>query len=215
MLLRIAAAGLVLGGIALHVVPCARAGTGPPCSSAPTIIRVVCSNSGKPDSIGGNFSVIYRDIACNPTGGVLIRVDFSACPDIRIASNQLNVNAIVDCSSRSVSVLTNPAGIASFTVLGSSWAAGTYAAANCATIYAELSPSQKLGSATVAALDLNGFAGVSASDLALWLGDLGRAVYRGRSDYDGNGTISAADLAIWLGALGRGYGSSVSAAVCP
>jgi hypothetical protein len=180
-------------------------------STSPAFIHVVGSAAGVPDTVSGKFIVTLRDIANNPVANAFVHVDFSGCADIRIASNQLNPNYVVNCTNHTVGTFTNTEGIAALTVLGNSWFAGTYSGLVCARIYAD---GVLLSSPTVSTYDLDGAGGVTAGDLSAWLGDLGSGVYRGRSDYDGNGVVSAGDLSLWLVALG-GNRSKVTGASCP
>lgn len=202
----------LFASLLLVLAPAVRAQVPPaPTSTLPAFIRVVGSNAGVPDTISGKFSVTIRDFANNPVPNSFVTVDLSACPDIRMASDQLNPNYTVDCASRTVGGYTNAAGIATFTLLGSSWAAGSYSGLNCARAYVD---GVLLGNVTVAAFDLDGAGGISIADLSLWLGDIGSMSYRARSDYDASGSLNVGDLSAWLGALGRG-GSRVTGAACP
>jgi hypothetical protein len=196
---------LVLAAAALADIPPA------PTSTLPAFIRMVGSTAGVPDTLAGKFVVTVRDIANNPVPNADVRVDLSSCLDIHMASDQLNPNYRVDCATRTVGVYTNVDGIAAFTLLGSSWAAGSYSGLSCARVYAD---GVLLGSPTVSAFDLTGSAGLTAADISVWLGDLGSMTYRGRSDFDQNGVLSAGDLSVWLGVLGKQH-SSVTSVACP
>ena len=109
-----------------------------PNSTYPAFIRLVGSTAGVPDTAAGKFTVILRDVIHNPIAYGFVVVDFSGCPDIHIASNQLNPNSIVNCALHTVSAFTNSTGTVAFTLLGSSWNAGTYSGAAAARIYAAL-----------------------------------------------------------------------------
>ena len=200
------------GALLLLFATAARADIPPvPTSTLPAFIRVVGTAAGVPDTVAGGFVVTVRDLANNPVPNSFVRVDLSGCPDIRMASDQLNPNYTVDCAAHTVGAYTSLAGVATFTLLGSSWAAGIYSGLSCARVYAD---GVLLGSPTVSAFDLNGAGGMSGADISVWLGDLGSMSYRGRSDFDQNGILNAGDLSVWLSVLGR-RGSSVTAAVCP
>lgn len=203
---------IAFAGTLLLLTTAASANTPPvPTSTLPAFIHIVGTTAGVPDTVAGNFVVTIRDLANNPVAGSDVRVDLWGCPDIRMASDQLNPNYTVDCATHTVGAYTNLAGVATFTLLGSSWAAGSYSGLSCARIYAD---GVLLGTPTVSAFDLNGAGGMSAADISMWLGDLGSMSYRGRSDFDQNGVLNAGDLSVWLGVLGR-QRSSVTSAVCP
>jgi hypothetical protein len=53
--------------------------------------------------------------------------------------------------------------------------------------------------------DLDGSAGVSGTDLSLWLGDFGLVLPNGpeRGDYNFDGVLSGTDLSQWLGYFGK------------
>ena len=162
----------LLSACALLVATAAMAGVPSPgnCTS-PAFIRVVgaLTQTATPDSTAGKFSVIVRDLANNPISGSNVVVDFSGCNDIKIASNQIHPY-VTNCVTKSVSQNTDGTGTAAFTLLGSSWNAGTYTALGCSKIYAD---GVLLSSPTVAAFDLDGATGVTTADLSVWLAENG------------------------------------------
>jgi hypothetical protein len=203
-----------VAGSALLFASAARAQSDPPImtnSTIPAFIHLVGSAAGVPDTTAGRFTVVIRDIANNPIPNSFVVVDFSNCPDIRIASDQLNPNYTVNCTNHTVGAYTNVEGKVVFTLLGSSWNAGTYSGPSAARMFSD---GVLLGSTIASVFDLDGKGGVSGADVSEWLGDLATQVYRGRSDYNGSGTISGADFSVLLGELGT-HGSTVSAATCP
>jgi hypothetical protein len=183
----------------------------PSNSTCPAFIRLVGSSAGVPDSTAGKFTIVIRDIANNPVPNSFVVLDFSGCPDVRIASDQLNPNYTVNCTNHTVGAYTNLSGQVAFTLLGSSWNAGTHSGLSCARAYFD---GVQLASPTVAAFDLNGMSGVDGADGAVALTDLGLHVYHGRDDYDGNMTVNGADLAIWQTVFGA-HRSVTSGATCP
>ena len=183
----------------------------PANSTAPSSIRLVGAAGGVPDTVAGKFVVISRDIANNPFGGSQVWLDFSERPDLHVATDQLNPNCAVDCARHVVSAFTNAEGIAIFTVLGSSTAAGSYTGTGSVRLYID---GVAMPSPIVSTFDLDGASGVTVSDLSVWLSDLGTQQYRERADYDGNGMVNTCDMAIWLTEFGS-HRSATSAAVCP
>ena len=202
-----------IGALALLLAPAAGAWIPSPSNStAPAFIRVVGSTAGVPDTVAGKFVVTVRDIANNPWPSAFVSVDFSGCPDIRLAADPLNPNYSTGyCWNHSIGAWTNNDGIVALTLVGSSWNAGTHAGLSCARIYAN---GDLLSSPTVAAFDLDGMGGVTTADLSQWLDDFGTHIYRGRSDYDGDSVVSTGDLSIWLAEFGT-HRSSVTPASCP
>jgi hypothetical protein len=180
-------------------------------STSPGFFRLVGSNAGIPDSVSGKLTITVRDLSSNPVIGSNVIVDFSGCTpvDIKIASNQLNLNYLVNCTNHTVGGFTNSAGQIAFTILGSSFSTGPHTGLGCARVYAD---GVLLSSPTPSTPDMDGAGGVSASDLSTWLADLGTGLYRGRADYDGNAAVSAGDLSVWLGVLGRGKSNTSSTA---
>ena len=202
----------IVAGSALLLASAARADLPPsPNSTIPASIHLVGSTAGIPDTTAGRFTVMMRDLANNPIPGSFVVVDFSNCPDIRIASDQLNPNYTVSCANHTVGAYTNVEGKVVFTLLGSGWDAGTYSGYGSVRIFAD---GVLLGSPIASVFDLNGSSGVSAADLSVCLGDLGSHTYRARSDFNGDGTLSAGDLSVLLGEIGT-HRSTVSSATCP
>lgn len=193
---RLITKAALLSACGMLVAVAAMAGVPTTNSTSPTFIRVVGYSTTVPDSIAGRFSVIVRDIANNPIANSLVTVDFSGCPDIKIAANQLNANYITNCTNHTVSAYSSATGLVYFTILGGSFTTGTHAGLSCAKIYAD---GVLLSSPTVAAFDLDNASGVTTADLSLWIGDFVTHVYRGRSDYDANSLVTTADLSVWIG----------------
>jgi hypothetical protein len=211
---RLITKAALLSACGMLVAVAAMAGVPSPGNSTyPLFIRVVGTAASVPDSVAGKFTVIVRDVANNTIAGSFVTVDFSACPDIKIASTQ-NANYTTNCTNHTVSAYTSaaaPAGSVGFTILGNSFLAGTYAGLGCAKIYAD---GVLLTSATVAAFDLDAAGGVTTSDLSVWMADLGTHIYRGRADYDANSIVNTSDLSVWMAELGT-HRSSTTNTTCP
>lgn len=202
------ACGLLVAAAAMAGVP------SPGNSTAPGFITIVDNSLGVPDTITGGFTVIVRDLANNPINGSSVVVDLSGCADLRLCSNQLNVNYTVNCATKTVRAFTNASGTVKFTVLGGSNNAAPSSGAGCAKIFAD---GVLLKSPTVAAPDLDGASGVGANDLSKWISDFGTLAYWGRSDYDGSGgpTLGANDLSVWIGIFGTLRNTASCASYCP
>src|SRR5262245_17545146 len=96
----------------LHAMP-------PTCNATwPQCITLVGTRGGVPDAALGEFTVTVRDVANNPWSGQTVIIDFSACADLYICSNQLDPNMTVDCVHKIVSKVTDGIGRATFTILG-------------------------------------------------------------------------------------------------
>jgi hypothetical protein len=182
-------------------------------STTPTCITLVGSNGSAPAATFGQFTVVVRDLANNPLVGAQVVIDISNALDLAICSDQLDVNATVDCALGRVSKLTGVDGSVSFTVLGHSNGSG-----NASTLLGGgriFANGTLLQSPTVSAFDLDGGAGVGANDLSAWLTDFGSGQPFGRSDYDCSGGIGANDLSFWLTAFGSGTMAESCGASCP
>jgi hypothetical protein len=170
----------------------------------------------------GTFTMTVKDINGNPID-TDVRIDFSACPDIRLCSIQADPDMQVICTANEkyVQKNTNSAGFVSFTIMGASNNTGASPGAgyNCAEVW--LCNHTFFGGniPNVAILDQNG-GGVDGSDLSAILADIFDAfTYRGRSDIDCDQTISGNDLSEWLALFFAGTSvdgcSRLSGTECP
>ena len=201
------AAGLLAASAAMAGVPSAANSTTPAC------IALVGNAAGVPDAGLGSFTVIVRDLANNPLNGASVVIDLSGCTDLAICEDQMDVDALVVCGSKTTRKFTDGLGSVSFTVLGGSNGAGNATTLlGGAKIFAN---GTLIASPTATAYDLDGVLGVGANDLSAWFTDFGSGLSYGRSDYDCGGTIGANDLSLWLTAFGAGTSSSSCAVACP
>lgn len=180
---------------------------------APGRIIVVGSNGVSADAVG-TFSVVVRDFFAFPMQGCPVDASFAGCPGMRICPNQLDPGVTVNCASRQLSKLSNSAGVAGFKIIGAaSPSACPSDPLGCVSIYA---CGVLLGTATVAALDLDGAPGLTGNDLAEWLGGFFCNSSSPRLDYDGDGVVGGSDLSAWLAAFqAGGSASGCSVALCP
>ena len=185
---------------------------GPVNGTFPACVRLVGSDGVLAAQQLGAFEVVILDIASNPIPGAALRVDFSAIPELLIAADQLDPEAIVDCAGKSVTKIADANGRAVFCIIGASTGAGTGVTllGGC-KIFAN---DRLCAFPTANAFDLDGTLGVGAGDLAVFLSDFASGQPFGRSDYDCSGSLGASDLSIWLRAFASGT-QLVSAAVCP
>ena len=193
-------------------------------STVPAYVTLVGHDGSGTCDPAGTCQVTVRDLAGNVVPGIGVRLDFSSCTDLRLASTQSFPGMTVDCTARSVHAVTDANGIARFCVMGGAVNPGNApgAASWCMRIYVgeEIPCSFPLiASRTASAVDQNGFDGATANDLAAWLSDFVHASPVGRSDYDASGALGANDLSKWLafyGAGGSRFGiGSLPGAVCP
>jgi hypothetical protein len=199
-------AGLLAASAAMAGVPSAANSTVPAC------IALVGSSAGVADASGA-FSVTVRDLANNPLSGASVVIDLSGCSDIAICDDQLDVDALVNCVSKTTRKFTDALGQVSFTVLGGSNGAGNATTLlNGASIYAN---GTLIGSPTAAVYDLDGALGLGANDLSAFLTDFASAINYGRSDFDCSGNIGANDLSAWLTVFSGGGSNSSCAVSCP
>src|SRR5262245_20482928 len=181
-------------------------------STVPTLIRLVGANASVPDAAAGQFKVMARDLANNPMPNFSITIDLSNCPDLELCSDQLDASAVGSCAAKTVQKFTNLQGEVTFTIVGSSKGGSASSLANSARIFGR---GVLMGSPSAAAFDLDGFGGVGAGDLAVWLTDFGSGTAWARSDFDGNGSIGSNDLAQWLTVFGEGQSAQSCGASCP
>jgi len=181
--------------------------------TVPSHIVLVGSSGGVPDAAAGQFTVVVRDIANNPRSGYSVVIDLSACADLEICADQMDPNAQVSCTAKTVRKYTNALGEVTFTVMGRSNGGGNASTlANGGRIF---SNGALIGTPSVSSFDLDGSGGVGAGDLSVWFGDFGNGQPFERSDFDGSGTIGAADLSAWLGVFGAGGSAQSCGASCP
>ena len=184
----------------------------PPCDITPACISLVGTN-GIAAAPTGEFTVIARDLACNPLAGASVVIDLSACPDLFLCADQLDPAVTVDCANKTARKLTGADGSVRFTILGGSNGAG-----NAVTLLGGgriFKNGGLIGAPTVSAFDLDGANGVGAGDLSAWLTDFGSGNPFGRSDYDCSGSIGAGDLSFWLSAFASGASTLSCASQCP
>jgi hypothetical protein len=182
--------------------------------TAPACISLVGSNGAVPAAGAGQFTVIIRDLANNPLGGVVVTIDLSGCTDMILCADQMDADAVVDCARKTVSKVTTGDGSVRFTILGSSNGGG-----NAVTLLGGgkifKNGNTLVQSPTVSAYDLDGAAGVGANDLSAWLTDFGTGQPFGRSDYDCSGNVGANDLSFWLTVFGSGTMAVSCGSRCP
>jgi hypothetical protein len=178
---------------------------------APHAIRLVGASAGAPDSVAGGFTVTALSLALNPIQNSMIVLDFSGCPDLRLASSPVATGVTIDCARHTAMAITDQHGVAHFTLVGS----GTATSGDDRTACVRLTMDGiTLPPPVVSAFDLDGANGVGPGDLALWLADQGSHRYHSRADYDGDGAVTITDLALLLAEIGKRR-SSVSASGCP
>ena len=183
---------------------------------APTCVTLVGSLAGVPSPLG-TFQVGVTDLANNPLNGASVVVDLSGCTDLRLCSVQLDPAASVNCTKKTVTKVTGPTGIVTFTLLGGSignLAAGQGSGPLQGKIYVSGFADQGV-SMSVCTYDLDGFGGVGANDFGMWLTDFGSGLPLARSNYDCDGRVGANDLSAWLTEFGAGTSASSCAGVCP
>lgn len=183
-----------------------------PNVTAPAIIHLVASDGAAPSRAFGEFEVVVRDLANNPLPGVSVRVDVTLAEELRIASDQHDPAAVVDCADKAVTKLTDVNGRAVFCILGSNVpGAPASTLISGGRIFAN---GLLCAAPTASAFDLDGTLGLGSGDLSVFLSDFASGQPFGRSDFDGSGSLGAGDLSIWLKAFASGT-QVVSAAACP
>jgi hypothetical protein len=188
----------------------------PAMCTIPSYIDLVGCKNGVVDPYG-TFTVTLRTAGGSPISGCKVEIVFNS--DLKIYSACPGV--VVDCAGHSVTAISGPDGVATFDIAGATINSNGVASGSAvvgASIYGCAVP---LGQATVCVFDESGAVGtpgVSAIDLAGWVGDFGKwetIGYKGRSDFNHDGNISAIDLARWIRVFGQGNSAGSCGSLCP
>ena len=183
----------LIAAVTLYTVsPVAASQPDPNTSTIPTVIHLV-GKVGTSADPAGLFTVTVRDAASAPIGGARVQIAFGNCSDMSPATQQLYPGVTLEqCSPPIVSAITDGAGVARFSVLGSvlhRTATGSDSHEACSSIRCSVGsdPPVTLGDVYVSAYDQDGVNGVRAHDVALWWCDYSSSQYDGsyhqRSDY--------------------------------
>lgn len=177
-------------------------------------ISIEGATSGVPDNCGdgrcADYQVVVRDFAGNPIPGSVVEINFSACCDMQISSNQLlAVTGQSFVPPHNVRGIANALGQFTFKVQGASnsttlslpspqQSPGTPLGVACATVSADGVP---LGSLKVSAYDINGLGSptnaVNVLDLSTVTNEISSGgstgIHYQRTDINADGNVSAAD----------------------
>jgi hypothetical protein len=200
--------------LALAALQAQTALAGPPSpgnSTIPSRVLIVGLGPAGPDSAMGQATCTYRDLANHPIPGAVVTLDFSACNDLVLASDQLDPRLLTNCAANTVSAVTDANGNARFTIMGS----GTAAPAHPPRVLAVYADADFLGYMAVALLERDGSAGLTLADLSFWAADFFTGDFIERSDLDGSGYVSISDLSIWAAAYFNGHNVSPTGPYCP
>jgi hypothetical protein len=184
-------------------------------------------NGGATTDPAGLSSVTIIDAFNNPISGATVIIDFSGCCDIDLCPTGAGHN----CAARTVSGITNGAGVYSFTVLGAArdpgnlvppaqyggcGANGVHVFVNAGTGNIELFARGPTCTGpehppTAVTLDLNGAAGGSngtsgadvSNEINLFGSIAGGAPYKGRGDINLDGAITGGDVSAEIFHFGR------------
>jgi hypothetical protein len=173
---------------------------------------IIVTHSDTPDPYG-QFSVTVRDLANNVLPGANVCIDVMPCVDIHICADQADPDATVNCEGGTTCKVTDGTGSVTFIVLGGGNNSGQSPGCQAPLVRVE-ADGVVIGEPITAVADQDGYFGVGANDLSVWIDDFGSGQYWVRSDYDGDGTLGANDLSVWLDIFGAG-GSSASCAEYP
>ena len=175
-------------------------------SSSPPGVSLV-GHSGAPDP-AGSVTYVIRDLARNPVPGSLVYLDFSACPELRLATDAVAPGFFLNCASNSIYGVTNMSGEVTFRIVGSRLSA--VQPEPCLRAHADGMP---LPAPKVSVFDLDGVNGVNSLDLTILAADLFSGQYRQRSDHDFDGDVDPMDLCVFARVL-FGGGSVSSGVAC-
>jgi hypothetical protein len=200
--------------LALAALQAQTAFAGPPSpgnSTIPSRVLIVGLGSAGPDSALGQATVAYRDLANAPIPGAVVTLDFSACNDLVIASDQLDPRLSTNCAAKTVSGVTDVNGVARFTIMGS----GTAAPAHPPLALHIFANEDFLGGVAVGVLDRDGSAGLTLADLAYWASDYFGSTNPERANMDGLSGVDLNDLSFWGRAYFNGHNTLPAGPYCP
>ena len=214
MIARLMAVALVVASaFAPAAVPAAQ--PDPAHSQVPPVIVLVGKLGSAPDPTG-YFQVIVRDALNVPIAGTSVVIEFGACPQLAIGSQQTYPGLSVNCGIPAVAGSTDANGIARFIVMGGvANRSALEPLGPCGLVRASVGsgPPVALGQVSVAAFDQNGVNGLDQTDLGLFLNDFTLGLYRQRSDFDGDQSLTTIDLNLMVAAT-CGRRSNQSAPRC-
>jgi hypothetical protein len=181
----------------------------PSTSTVPAGISLV-GQAGAPDPVG-TVTYVIRDLTQNPYPGATVMLNFSACSDVRLASDVVAPGTIVNCAYSTVTGITDMTGTVTFRIVGSGIPGSARTLPACLSATADGVPLQP---SIVSAFDLDGVNGVNCRDASVLAGDLFSGQYRGRSDFNSDGKVDALDLGLFARAMFGGGSTSSGHASC-
>jgi len=200
--------------LALTALPVQTAFAGPPSpgnSTIPSHMLVVGQGPAGPDSAMGQAACAYRDLANHPIVGAIVTLDFSACNDLVLASDQLDPRLATNCAAKTVSAVTDANGVARFTIMGSAIAAPAHPPQAL-----HISANEEyLGGVAVGVLERDGSAGLTLADMAYWAADYFGSTNPERADLDGLSGVNLNDLSVWARAYFNGHNTLPAGPYCP
>ena len=172
-----------------------------PNSDRPVGVKIVGTNGVVPDP-KGNAVFVIRDAANALVGGVEVKIDFSGCPHVKLCAAPQRFDAITVCLPPTVSTMTDPSGVAVFSITGQY---NPLAPVNfpepdpvtppkydgCATVTVTVPgfppTAYPYPNLVASVMNVDGFAGLTAGDLSIMVADRFANNYRERTDHDGSG----------------------------
>lgn len=206
------ACGVLMAAAAMAGVP------SPANSTVPGSILIVGNSAGVADTVSGVFAVTVRDLANNPINGSAVAVDFVGAGDLRVCSDQLNLESTVNCAAKTVRRFTDAAGQVRFTILGGSNGAAATSLRGTVKVFADgvlLTNTTTSSGFICGSPDLDGASGLGANDISRLLTDIGTGQPFQRADLDGSGGLGANDISVLLTLIGRAGSTSSCASYCP
>jgi hypothetical protein len=202
----ITAAGLLAATAVMAGVPSATT------STQPLGISLVGKTVGVPGTADptafGAANYTIRDASNNPVPGSVVIMNFSACTDVRLCSAAQPGTMTVNCGSKTVSGVTDAAGLVSFRIVGGGLTSGAAVLVPCISVTADGVPLNTIRSST---FDENGAGGLTLADVTLAKNDVGLNNGRTRTDFNKSGTLTLADVTLIKNVLGAA-GSPASCA---
>ena len=203
----ITAVGLLAGTAAMAGVPSATT------STQPTGIALVGQTAGTPDGTSfGAAAYTIRDASSNPVPGSTVIMNFAACTDVKLCSITQPVSMSVNCAAKTVTGVTDAAGLVTFRVVGGGNLAGVHTTAPCVSVTADGVP---LNTVRAATFDMNGSSGVTLGDITLAKNDFTFNPTFTRSDFNKNGAVTLADITVIKVVFSAGGSAASCGTYCP
>jgi hypothetical protein len=197
----------------------AEGGTGC-CSSFSTTPHLLVGRNpanSPAEDVRGDFTITVRNDANAVIPGVPVTLNFGTCsPDIVLSAIQTFPGVAIDCATKTVTVITDALGRATFRILGgannpSGNAPGTSSA--CVELRGN---GEFFANLQVAAIDQVGnLDGVHPNDLSVLISDINLGSIAERDDVNLDGVVNPGDLGAQITYVNQGRSAENTGSLCP